>query len=117
MKGFGRKIQWSIMGGIIFELKKYSETVIIDKFFPSTKLCPNCGALNKLNLDDRIYKCGCGYSKDRDIHSANNILIQGLSKIGRGPINTMPLEKQTSAKLNFSNFVSYTSMKEEAATL
>ena len=96
MKGFGRRVQHSIMGGIISDLKKKSETVIIDRYFPSTKLCPNCGCINKIGLDERIYNCSCGYSKDRDIHSAINILNQGLKQIGRESINIMLVENKTS---------------------
>jgi putative transposase len=114
MKGFGRRVQHSIMGGIISDLKKKSETVIVDRFFPSTKLCPNCGCLNKISLDDRVYNCECGYSQDRDIHSAINILNQGLKQIGRESINTMLVENKTSALFDLSKIVSYDSMKQEA---
>jgi transposase len=78
MKGFGRKIQYSIMGGIISDLKKKSETVILPKYFPSTQLC-YCGNKKKLSLDDRIYHCdNCGCTEDRDIHSARIILDEGI---------------------------------------
>ena len=93
MRGFGRRIQFGISGGIISDLKKKSETVLVPRNFPSTQLCPNCGSLNKIGLDKRIYFCSCGYFEDRDIHSAKNILNQGLKQIGRESINTMPSEK------------------------
>jgi transposase len=54
---------------------------MIDKFFPSTQLCPQCGALNKLKVSDRIYKCECGFVEDRDIKSAQCIETEGLKKI------------------------------------
>jgi hypothetical protein len=116
MKGFGRKIQHSIMGGIISDLKKKSETVIIDRFFPSTKLCPSCGKLNKLELSNREYICECGYSEDRDIHSAINILNQGLKQIGREPINIMLPEKISDLDKTFV-FDKQFLMKEEAKCL
>jgi transposase len=116
MKGFGRRIQHSIMGGIISDLSKKSETVIIDRFFPSTKLCPECGCLNKIGLSDRLYVCGCGYIQDRDTHSAINILNQGLKQIGMGHINTMPVENKTSASFDLLKVVSYDSMKQEATS-
>ena len=96
MKGFGKKIQHSMMGGIISDLKKKSETTVIDRFFPSTKLCPNCGCINKIGLAERVYNCDCGYSKDRDVHSAINILNQGLKQIGRESTNPMLVENKTS---------------------
>ena len=75
---FGRQVQQSILGGIISELKKLPQTSIVDRYFPSTKLCNQCGLINKISLSDRIYNCRCGYSKDRDVHSAYNILLESL---------------------------------------
>jgi putative transposase len=78
----GKKVQHSGIGGIISDLKHKSYTpVMIDKFFPSTQLCPQCGALNKLKVSDRIYKCECGFVEDRDIKSAQCIETEGLKKI------------------------------------
>ncbi len=96
LKGFGRRIHHSIMGGIISDLKKKSETVMIDKYFPSTKLCPNCETKNKTSLSDRIYSCSCGYQEDRDIHSARNILREGLTIISMERRNKIFGEKKVS---------------------
>ena len=97
MKGWGRRIHHSIIGGIISSLKNKPETLVIDKYFPSTQLCPNCGSLNKHSLDQRIYECDCRYAEDRDVHAARNILNEGLRKLlGREPIKLMPVEGQTS---------------------
>ena len=81
------------MGAIIFDLKRKSETLVIDKYFPSTQLCPNCGLLNKYSLDQRVYSCSCGYLEDRDIHAARNILNKGLLKLGTEHTKAMPVEK------------------------
>jgi len=119
MKGWGKRIQHSIMGGIISDLKKRSETTVIDKWYPSTKLCPTCGVLNVLRLSDRIYKCDCGYSEDRDIHSAKNILAEGL-RISTGRRNLMPVEKFASILIYLNWFIisiQASSMKQEAMRL
>lgn len=47
---------------------------VLDRSVPTTQQCPNCGALNKHSLDKRMYSCPCGYSMDRDIHAANNMI-------------------------------------------
>jgi putative transposase len=68
------------------ELLKYKadwhgrELVQIDKFFPSSKLCSNCGNIKKdLTLKDREYVCSCcGLVIDRDYNAALNILREGL---------------------------------------
>jgi len=72
-----RKIQNSSLGGIISGLKKKPETLVVDKWFASTKTCGNCGKINDIGKN-RVYTCSCGYSKDRDIHGATNILNFGL---------------------------------------
>ena len=55
----------------------------IDKFYPSSKLCHNCGYKNEaLNLSDRKWICPvCGDVLDRDINAAKNILKEGLRKL------------------------------------
>lgn len=50
----------------------------IDRWFPSTKLCGDCGTVQDLKLSDRIFKCDCGLELDRDLNAAQNILRQGL---------------------------------------
>lgn len=54
--------------------KNNIEIRIIDRFYPSSKLCRQCGSIKKdLKLSDRIYKCDCGYEMDRDLHASFNI--------------------------------------------
>ncbi len=48
----------------------------IDRYFPSTKLCFNCGNIRDIDLSERIYNCECGYQEDRDINAAKNILAE-----------------------------------------
>lgn len=51
----------------------------VDRFFPSTKLCMDCGQLHDMPLSKRIFECDCGVGQiDRDLHAAQNILRQGL---------------------------------------
>lgn len=47
---------------------------------PTTKFCPQCGALNIIDLDERTYHCECGYSYDRDTHAAKNVKLFGSTK-------------------------------------
>lgn len=50
------------------------ELRIVDRFYPSSKLCYCCGAIKKdLKLSDRIYRCNCGYTSDRDLNAALNL--------------------------------------------
>ena len=59
------------------------QLVVVDKWFPSSKLCPVCENTKKeLSLSDRIYKCDCGYVCDRDINAANNIRDWSMRNVG-----------------------------------
>ena len=53
------------------------ELIRIDKFYPSSQICSNCGKKHKLELKDRIYKCECGLIIDRDLNAAINIRNEG----------------------------------------
>jgi putative transposase len=56
------------------------ELVVIDRFFPSSKLCGNCGTVfEKLPLNVRAWTCECGAVHDRDVNAARNILAAGLA--------------------------------------
>jgi len=46
-----------------------------DRWYPSSKTCGNCGALNAgLTLADRVWICQCGTTHDRDHNAARNLL-------------------------------------------
>ncbi len=57
------------------------KVVKIDRFYPSTKTCSGCGAIEHgLTLADRGWTCpGCGSFHDRDLNAARNILAAGLA--------------------------------------
>ncbi len=57
------------------------ELIKIDRYFPSSKGCSNCGhVVEKLPLSIREWDCPeCGTHHDRDINAAINILAAGLA--------------------------------------
>ncbi|MFF3612208.1 RNA-guided endonuclease InsQ/TnpB family protein [Streptomyces sp. NPDC002580] len=56
------------------------ELVVIDRWFPSSKLCGACGTIRaKLPLNVREWTCECGTVHDRDANAAQNILAAGLA--------------------------------------
>ena len=56
------------------------ELSIIDRFYPSSKTCSNCGwKKDDLALSDRIFECkNCGIEIDRDLNAAINIERVGV---------------------------------------
>ncbi|HBF5907126.1 RNA-guided endonuclease InsQ/TnpB family protein [Clostridioides difficile] len=50
------------------------ELRVVDRCYPSSKTCSQCGEVNKgLKLKDRVYKCECGLSLDRDLNASINL--------------------------------------------
>jgi putative transposase len=60
------------------------DLVVIDRWFPSSKLCSKCGYKYKnLSLKERDWVCpDCGTHHDRDFNAANNIMKEGKRMIG-----------------------------------
>jgi putative transposase len=56
------------------------KVIVVDRWFPSSKLCSACGALAaEMPLRVRMWTCGCGATHDRDVNAARNILAAGLA--------------------------------------
>ena len=71
---FGKQVQHSCLGLVKAKLKALPQTVILDRWIPTTKWCPKCHKKHDVSLDERTYMCECGHREDRDIHSAKNML-------------------------------------------
>lgn len=71
--GHGKAVQHSILGRLKSKLKDLEQTVVLDKFIPTTKLCTICGKTHKVNRWDKTFSC-CGLTEDRDIHAAKTML-------------------------------------------
>lgn len=54
--------------------EKNIELRIVDRWYPSSKLCHECGCIKTdLKLSDREYICDCGYHTDRDFNASLNL--------------------------------------------
>ena len=59
------------------------ELVKVNRFFPSSKTCNECGWINQdLNLSIRKWTCKNGHKLDRDLNASQNILKEGLKIYG-----------------------------------
>ncbi|MFL5696703.1 MAG: RNA-guided endonuclease InsQ/TnpB family protein [Ktedonobacteraceae bacterium] len=76
-------VGWSeFVRQLAYKAEWYGRTLIkIDKFYPSSKRCFDCGhVLDSLALDIRHWTCPeCGVQHDRDINAAKNVLAAGLA--------------------------------------
>jgi putative transposase len=59
---------------------------VVDRFYPSTKRCGECGAVNhSLTLSDRWWICPvCGAEHSRDLNAARNLREEGLKQLAVG---------------------------------
>lgn len=57
--------------------------IIVDQWFPSSKLCSQCGWKNKeLKLSDRVWTCQkCNTVHERDKNSSKNLFKEGLKQL------------------------------------
>lgn len=83
-----------------YKSKWNDKTIIkIDRFFPSSKMCSNCGWINQdLTLNIREWTCpSCGEKHDRDFNASKNILNQGLKILSGSGIESDIKQKQVEA--------------------
>jgi putative transposase len=73
--------------------------VKIDRFFPSSKTCSNCGWIYQdLNLSIREWTCSsCNEHHDRDLNASKNILKQGINILSGYGIESDIKQKQEEA--------------------
>jgi len=91
--------------GLFYNMLEYKanwndKTIIkIDRFFPSSKMCSNCGWINQdLTLNIREWSCpSCGEKHDRDFNASKNILKQGLKILSGSGIESDIKQKQVEA--------------------
>lgn len=58
--------------------RNHIPVIIAERFFPSSKLCSCCRHVKTdLKLSDRIYRCTCGNTIDRDLQASLNLKTYG----------------------------------------
>ena len=51
-----------------------SRVIVADRWYPSSKICNDCGQVVELTLADRVWVCPhCGVIHDRDVNAARNL--------------------------------------------
>lgn len=81
-------VGWSeFVSQLEYKAEWYGRTLVkIDKWYPSSKRCFDCGhILDSLSLDIRHWVCPeCGIAHDRDVNAARNILAAGQAVLASG---------------------------------
>jgi len=63
---------------LTYKCKLYSsELIVVDRWFPSSKTCSNCGTKKEtLLLSERVFECDhCGFTCDRDLNASINLCV------------------------------------------
>lgn len=93
--------------------KESKHFVKVDRWFPSSKLCFECGNIKSdLKLSDRIYICDCGYIENRDINAAKNIKREGIGILQKQGINLL----KNSTDVNISESYTLRDMKRDSSS-
>lgn len=91
-----------------YKTKLYgSELVVVDRWFPSSKTCSNCGAKKEtLTLSERVFQCeDCGIELDRDLNAAINLrnaVSHTVSACGLGEADFSRMKQEDSNQLRVS---------------
>jgi putative transposase len=80
-----------------------SSLVFVDRFYPSSKTCSNCGAVKtSLSLSERVFKCEeCGFERDRDLNASVNLekatsLVVSVCGLDNADVSRMKQEEDVS---------------------
>jgi len=99
--GFGE-----IRRQLIYKSEWYGGIVVsVGRFFPSSRLCPECGCINsELTLSNRTWACDCGAVHDRDLNAACNIETEALRIVAGVGSRThkMHVERMSDSSEQFS---------------
>ena len=69
---------------LTYKCEWYGKILVkVDRWYASSKICSECQyTLDELRLDQRQWTCPkCGFSHDRDVNAARNILAEGLRQL------------------------------------
>lgn len=73
----GKRVQASILGRLKTRLAAHPRVTVLPKSAATTATCI-CGVKTKHTPDMRVFVCpSCGYTRDRDIHAAENMIRFG----------------------------------------
>ncbi len=74
---------YEIRRQLIYKQVHYGTKVeLVDRWYPSSKMCSKCGHIQPMGLSERVYNCGnCGKIQDRDENASINLRDAPTEKI------------------------------------
>lgn len=72
-----KKIHAGILGRVKARLRNSDRALMLPRYVATTAWCPKCGNKTPHDLSRRLFECGCGYTANRDVHAARNMVILG----------------------------------------
>lgn len=66
---------YEIRRQLIYKQAHYGTKVeLVDRWYPSSKTCSECGTIQEMSLSDRVFNCKkCGHFQDRDENASINL--------------------------------------------
>ncbi len=72
--GWNQLIQFTI-----YKAEYAGKKVVQVDPYHTSQACSECGHIVKKELKDRVHSCSCGYTEDRDVNAARNILKKAVA--------------------------------------
>jgi putative transposase len=67
---------------------------LVDRWYPSSKMCSCCGGIQPMPLSERVYSCNqCGHTQDRDLNAAINLENAPLDRVRAASAELTPVDK------------------------
>ncbi len=73
---------------------------LVDRWYPSSKMCSCCGNIQSMPLSQRVYSCqACGHVQDRDENASINLENAPSKRVRRATAELTPVNKKEPAPL------------------
>jgi putative transposase len=73
---------------------------LVDRWYPSSKMCSECGNIQPMPLSERVYRCNqCGCEKERDFNASINLEQAPSDRLRRATAELTPVDKKEPAPL------------------
>jgi putative transposase len=73
---------------------------LVDRWYPSSKMCSCCGNIQPMPLSERVYRCqSCGHVQDRDENASINLENAPSDRVRRATAELTPADRKRPTSL------------------